>query len=210
MYLKKLALIPVAVVAGTALALAGCGSSKPEDQASTSAHEEANSSPVETKDMWIKAARDGMTAAFGTVTNTSGEDLTLTGGKSDHADVVEMHETVSDGAGGMEMKHKEDGFTIKPGESKTFEPGGDHIMLMKMTKAIEPGEKITITVTSSQGDIPLEFTAKEFTGAKENYAPGDHSEHGGHDHGEHGGHDHGDHGDHAGHDHGEGGDEHNG
>lgn len=210
MYLKKLALIPVAVVAGTALALAGCGSSKPEDQASTSAHEEANSSPVETKDMWIKAARDGMTAAFGTVTNTSGEDLTLTGGKSDHADVVEMHETVSDGAGGMEMKHKEDGFTIKPGESKTFEPGGDHIMLMKMTKAIEPGEKVTITVTSSQGDIPLEFTAKEFTGAKENYAPGDHSEHGGHDHGEHGGHDHGDHGDHAGHDHGEGGDEHNG
>ncbi|PMD04875.1 copper chaperone PCu(A)C [Brevibacterium paucivorans] len=205
MYLKKLALIPVAVVAGTALALAGCGSSKPEDQASTSAHEEVNSSPVETKDMWIKAAKDGMTAAFGTVTNTSGEDLTLTGGKSDHADVVEMHETVSDGAGGMEMKHKEDGFTIKPGESKTFEPGGDHIMLMKMTKAIEPGEKVTITVTSSQGDIPLEFTAKEFTGAKENYAPGDHSEHGGH--GEHGGHDHGDH---AGHDHGEGGDEHNG
>ncbi|WP_293850715.1 copper chaperone PCu(A)C [uncultured Brevibacterium sp.] len=201
MYLKKLALIPVAVVAGSALALAGCGSSKPENQASTSAHEEANSSPVETKDMWIKAAKDGMTAAFGTVTNTSGEDLTLTGGKSGHADVVEMHETVSDGAGGMEMKHKEDGFTIKPGESKTFEPGGDHIMLMKMTKAIEPGEKITITVTSSQGDIPLEFTAKEFTGAKENYAPGDHG-----DHSEHGGH-----GDHAGHgDHGEGGDEHNG
>lgn len=211
MYLKKLALIPVAVVAGTALALAGCGSPKPEDKASTSAHEEANSSPVETKDMWIKAAKDGMTAAFGTVTNTSGEDLTLTGGKSDHADVVEMHETVSDGAGGMEMKHKEDGFTIKPGESKTFEPGGDHIMLMKMTKAIEPGEKVTITVTSSQGDIPLEFTAKEFAGAKENYAPGDHgdhSEHGGH--GDHAGHDHGDHGDHAGHDHGEGGDEHNG
>lgn len=201
MYLKKLALIPAAVVAGAALALAGCGSSKPENQASTSAHEEANSSPVETKDMWIKAAKDGMTAAFGTVTNTSGEDLTLTGGKSGHADVVEMHETVSDGAGGMEMKHKEDGFTIKPGESKTFEPGGDHIMLMKMTKAIEPGEKITITVTSSQGDIPLEFTAKEFTGAKENYAPGDHG-----DHSEHGGH-----GDHAGHgDHGEGGDEHNG
>lgn len=197
MYLKKLALIPVAVVAGSALALAGCGSSKPEDKASTSAHEEANSSPVETKDMWIKAAKDGMTAAFGTVTNTSGEDLTLTGGKSDHADVVEMHETVSDGAGGMEMKHKEDGFTIKPGESKTFEPGGDHIMLMKMTKAIEPGEKITITVTSSQGDIPLEFTAKEFTGAKENYAPGDHA---GHDHGDHAGHG----------DHGEGGDEHNG
>ena len=202
MYLKKLALIPVAVVAGTALTLAGCGEPKPEDKASTSAHEDANSSPVETKDMWIKAAKDGMTAAFGTVTNTSGKDLTLTGGKSDHADIVEMHETVSDGAGGMEMKHKEDGFTIKPGESKTFEPGGDHIMLMKMTKAIEPGEKVTITVTSSQGDIPLEFTAKEFAGAQENYAPGDHSEHG-----DHAGHEHGDH---AGHEHGEGGDEHNG
>lgn len=197
MYLKKLTLIPVAVVAGSALALAGCGSSKPQDNASTSAHEDANSSPVETKDMWIKAAKDGMTAAFGTVTNTSGQDLTLTGGKSDHADVVEMHETVSDGAGGMEMKHKEDGFTIKPGESKTFEPGGDHIMLMKMTKAIEPGEKITITMTSSHGDIPIEFTAKEFAGAQENYAPGDHSEQG-------------DHGDQGGHEHEEGGDEHNG
>lgn len=180
MHFKKLALIPAAVVTGAALTLTGCGSAQPSDSASAGAQEEANSSPVETKDMWIKAAKDGMTGAFGTVTNTSGEDLTLTGGKSDHAQIVEMHETVSDGAGGMQMKHKEDGFTIKPGESKTFEPGGDHIMLMKMTQAIEPGEKITITVSSSQGDIPLEFTAKEFTGAQENYAPGDHSKHEGH------------------------------
>lgn len=210
MNLKKFSLIPAAVVAGAALALTGCGSSLPTDNASAGAQEEANASPVETKDMWIKAAKDGMTGAFGTVTNTSDEDLTITGGKSDHADIVEMHETVSDGAGGMQMKRKEDGFTIKPGESKTFEPGGDHIMLMKMTKAIEPGEKITITVSSSQGDIPLEFTAKEFTGAQEEYAPGDHEGHG--DHADHGGHEgHGDHSGHSEHEgHGEGDDKHNG
>lgn len=212
MNLKKFSLIPVAVIAGAALALTGCGSSQPTDNASAGAQEEANASPVETKDMWIKAAKDGMTGAFGTVTNTSDEDLTITGGKSDHADIVEMHETVSDGAGGMQMKRKDEGFTIKPGESKTFEPGGDHIMLMKMTKAIEPGEKITITVSSSQGDIPLEFTAKEFTGAQEEYAPGDHSDHSEHEgHGEGGEHsDHEGHDEHSGHDHGEGDDKHNG
>ena len=186
MNFKKFSLFPVAVVAGAALALTGCGSSQPSDNASAGAQEEANASPVETKEMWIKAAKDGMTGAFGTVTNTSGQDLTLTGGKSDHADIVEMHETVSDGAGGMQMKRKDEGFTIKPGESKTF----------------EPGETITITVSSSQGDIPIEFTVKEFAGAQEEYAPGDHEGHEGH--GEGGG-------EHEGHgDHGEGDDKHNG
>lgn len=212
MNFKNFSLFPAAVVAGAALALTGCGSSQPSDNASAGAQEEANASPVETKEMWIKAAKDGMTGAFGTVTNTSDEDLTITGGKSDHADIVEMHETVSDGAGGMQMKRKDEGFTIKPGESKTFEPGGDHIMLMKMTKAIEPGEKVTITVSSSQGDIPIEFTAKEFAGAQEEYAPGDHSEHEGHEgHGEGGGEHEGHEGHGDGHgDHGEGDDKHNG
>lgn len=183
MNLKKLAVVPAALALGTAVALTGCGSSEPSDNATASQTQQA--SPVEAKELWIKAAKDNMTGAFGTVTNTSDQDLTITGGKSDYADIVEMHETVSDGAGGMQMKRKDEGFTIKPGESKMFEPGGDHIMLMKITKPIEPGEKITITLDSSQGEIPLEFTAKEFSGAQENYAPeGDHSGHEGMDNGD--------------------------
>lgn len=110
------------------------------------------------------------------------------------------------------MQEKKDGFTIPAGRSLSLKPGGDHIMVMGLAKPIKPGEEISLDlVTADQQTIPVTAVAKDYSGAQENYAPGeaddegdgagaDHTdmEHGvmGHGQKDHGEMDHGDHGDH--------------
>ena len=106
------------------------------------------------------------------------------------------------------MQEKKGGFTIPAGESLDFEPGGDHIMIMGLQKAIKPGEQISLDLVTADGEtVEVTAVAKEYSGAQEDYAPGeaegsgdDHSEHGEHgddgDSGDHEDSDHGDHGDH--------------
>jgi copper(I)-binding protein len=206
--------LPIAVVIG----LSGCGQSGSQaaDSSQPEASDSASNSPASSQvdadalsldDAWVKAAEDGMTAVFGEVRNNTDHDINLVEAKYPDAKMVELHETSEDGSGGMSMQEKEGGFDIPAGESLSLEPGGDHIMIMGLKKAIRPGEEITLElVTADHQSIEVTAVAKEYSGAEENYAPGeaegaesgdDHGDHG--DHGGHGDHedsDHGDHGDH--------------
>ena len=174
----------LAAAAGLALAfgLSACGSSAGSGNAAANGSEtsQAQDSAADSaqaltiSDAWIKATDEQMTGAFGVVTNNTDADIQITGGSAEIAGMVELHETAADGSGGMSMRQKEGGFSVAPGESLTFQPGGDHIMLMKLKNPVAAGEAVQITLKTSAGDIPLEFTAKEFSGAQENYAPGDH------------------------------------
>lgn len=212
--------LPIAVAIG----LAGCGqddskaagSTQTDGGSSTSA--ESSESAVDAEALsfdgaWVKAADDGMTAVFGKLQNNTDKDINLVEAKYPDAEMVELHETESDGSGGMKMQEKKGGFTIPAGESLDFEPGGDHIMIMGLKKAIKPGEEISLDLVTADGEtVGVTAVAKEYSGAQEEYAPGeaegssdDHSDHGEHgDDGEHAGADsddhedpdHGDHGDH--------------
>lgn len=168
-------LVALLSAATCAALLSGCGSTQPanklEGTATQAAASQAPESQLQVIQPWIKAAKDGMTAAFATVKNTTSTDVTVTGASTEYAKTVELHETKSDGAGGMKMSAKEGGFTIPAGQTLTLEPGGDHIMVMGITKPIKPGDTITMTLTTSAGEMPVTFTAKEFSGAQENYAP---------------------------------------
>ncbi|UVI35877.1 copper chaperone PCu(A)C [Brevibacterium spongiae] len=200
--------LPIAVVIG----LTGCGSSEGQaaDSPQTEAGDSASNSPAGTQvdaealsfdDAWVKAAEDGMTAVFGEVSNNTDHDINLVEAKYPDAKMVELHETAEDGSGGMSMQEKEGGFDIPAGESLSLEPGGDHIMIMGLKKAINPGEQISLElVTADDQTIEVTAVAKEYSGAQEDYAPGeaDHGDHEGSNH-EDSGHedsDHGDHGDH--------------
>lgn len=152
------------------------------------------SGSITVTDPWVKAADDGMTAAFGTVVNGTGSDLVLTAVTTPATDMVQLHETTSDGSGGMSMQEKEDGFELPAGAELVLEPGGDHIMLMDLPEPLQPGDEIELTLVFSEGtEYPFTATVKDFTGAEENYAPGegDEASDGGGGHDEHG--DHGDH-----------------
>ncbi len=181
----------MAALAAATLALAGCGG----DTATTAAD------ALKVDEPWTKAVSQdkGMTGVFATIENEGKETITITGAESDVAGKVELHETTGDGKGGMSMKEKEGGFELAAGDTLELKPGGDHIMLMDLKQGIEPGEEIKITVKTSAGDFDLTASAREFTGAKEEYAPdehdhGEHMDHGDMDHGDMGhGDDHEDH-----------------
>ncbi|MCS6711894.1 copper chaperone PCu(A)C [Brachybacterium sp. EF45031] len=150
---------------GTSAAEAATATSAPSDGGA------AGDAPVEIHDAWAKAAETGMTGVFARIVNTGDATITLVAAESDAASRVELHETAPDGSGGMSMNQKEGGFPIEPGAALELAPGGDHIMLMGLTRPVPPGESITITLRFADGStVALEAVAKEFAGANESYA----------------------------------------
>lgn len=202
--------LPIAVAIG----LAGCGhddstaAGSTQAGGSSSASADTVDSRVDAEALsldgaWVKAADDGMTAVFGELKNNTDQDITLVEAKYADAKMVQLHETEGDGSGGMSMQEKKGGFTIPAGESLDLEPGGDHIMIMGLKKAIKPGEQISLDLVTADGEtVEVTAVATEYSGAQEDYAPGEaegssdgeNADHA--DDGDDEGSDHGDHGDH--------------
>jgi copper(I)-binding protein len=149
---------------GAAL-LVGCASpSEPRSEADS----------VTVHDTWVKAADHGMTAAFGTLTNTGGTQVRIVSASTPAAANVELHEVVSDD-GAMTMRPKAGGFVIPAGGDAELRPGGDHIMLMDLTGPLDPGADVDIVVTFDDGStLPITAQVRDFPGADENYEPHHH------------------------------------
>lgn len=158
------------LLAAAALALSGCASTAAPAETPTASAGQS----VTITDAWVKAAESGMSAAFGTLENTSGHDITLVSAESPASTMLELHETVENDSGEMVMQQKEGGFVIPAGGSVALEPGGNHIMLMDLVSPLVAGEEATFTLTFSD-DSTYEFTApvKDYSGANENYEGGD-------------------------------------
>ncbi|MGW5077601.1 copper chaperone PCu(A)C [Micromonospora echinospora] len=169
-FLRPAALIGAAVLAAS---VAACGSADatPTATPSASAPASAAAGVLTIRDPWVKAADKGMTAAFGTLVNDSDTDVTITGVSTD-VSRAELHEmAMKDGK--MVMQAKQGGVVVKARSQAALEPGGDHLMLMDLTRPVRPGDQLDITLTFADGRTQT-FTAvaKPFTGAQESYAPG--------------------------------------
>lgn len=172
-------------------ALTGCSadgnqaSDETQAPAASSAEDNAGTEQVvELADGWAKAADSNMTSVFGSLTNSGDQSVTLEAiDASGVAGVAELHETVmNDQTGSTEMKRVEGGFEIAPGETKTLEPGGDHMMLMELQCAVKSGTDLTLEL-GFDNDRTQEITVpvRDYAGAQEHYAPGEeHSGHGEH------------------------------
>ncbi len=191
----------ISLAAATTLALAGCGAYD-EGQAASQA---SNAAPDSTSaalttlvasETWAKAIDAGMTSAFGTIKNPTGQDITVTGVSSPASKTAELHETVMDADGTMKMQAKQGGFTVPAHGELVLEPGAGHIMLMDLVKPVAAGDDIILTLELGNGQ-ELAFTAqvKDFSGANESYGDieGADTDHGGMDHSgmDHSGMDHG-------------------
>lgn len=166
------------VIAG--LALAGCAANEQVD-----ANDGQAAEIFAVEDPWIKATEesldetsdDTMTGAFVHLTNVSGEDQTIVGAKAEIAEVVELHEVIDDG-GASVMQEKPGGFPVAADEGYELNPGEDHIMLMQLADEISPGDAIDITLELENGESQtIEFIAKEYVGAQENYGDVDDATH---------------------------------
>ena len=158
---SKLSLFTAAAL----LALTGC----------TSAAAPA-SDEIKIVDGWVRVSEysdhvGGMTGAFASFTNKTDHTVTILGGSTDIAPMVQTHEVVMN-KGAMVMQEKKGGIAIKPGETVTLEPGGLHIMLMNLKKAILEGDKITLTIDfDGAKDVTVTWPAKASLAGDETYKP---------------------------------------
>ncbi|GAB3841072.1 copper chaperone PCu(A)C [Dactylosporangium cerinum] len=159
--------------AGAVLVLAlttACGAGEPAT--GTPAAGSSRQAGLVVRDPWVKTAKSGMSAAYGTVQNTTGKDVVVVSATSAVSPAIELHETTTvDGK--MAMRPKAGGFVIPAGGTHEFKPGGDHLMLMDVTTEVKAGDQVTFTLTLQDGGT-VQFTAlgKDFAGGNETYQPG--------------------------------------
>ncbi|MDZ4729675.1 MAG: copper chaperone PCu(A)C, partial [Xanthomonadales bacterium] len=89
----------------------------------------------------------GMTAAYGELHNKSNETVRLEAYDSDAFANVSLHRSVI--VDGVSRMRAQSNVEIAPGESLVLEPGGLHLMLMRSTRALSPGDEIEIGISSS-------------------------------------------------------------
>lgn len=137
----------------------------------------AQSGSVEITDYWVKSSEmsttGGMTAVYGTITNTTGEDVVLIGGTTAAAGVVEVHEMSMIG-GEMKMQEIDGGLVIPAGQSVMLEPGGNHLMLMMLQSDVLAGDTIEVLFDfEGTEDIVLsDVVGKPAEGGDEEYHSG--------------------------------------
>jgi hypothetical protein len=107
---------------------------------------------VHVADVYARAsARSG--AVFMTITNHAAADDTLIAASTDVAERVELHTHVMDASGVMAMVEVEGGFTIPGGSTRVLQRGGDHIMLLGLTRPLADGDRFTLTLTFARGEV---------------------------------------------------------
>lgn len=89
-------------------------------------------------------------AVFFTVENHASEDDRLIAVASDAAGKVEMHTHSQNADGVMTMPAVPEGFPIAAGGELVLQRGGNHIMLMGLTRALKDGDVINVTLTFEQ------------------------------------------------------------
>jgi copper(I)-binding protein len=83
------------------------------------------------------------TGAFVTLTSTT--DAKVVGAASPAAAMVEIHESMTHG--GVNHMNAVDAVALPAGKAVSLKPGGHHVMLMGLVKALKPGDTVPITFT---------------------------------------------------------------
>lgn len=148
----------------SAVSITGCSTDEPKTVTDTR-------TGIIIEDAWVRAseysaAAGGMTGVFAKITNRGDKTITLVGGSTDIAKMVQTHEVVD----GMMQEIKE-GIEIHVGQTLVLQPGGKHVMLIDIVKPIVVGDKITFTFKFDKADSQtFTLTAKESEGGDETYS----------------------------------------
>lgn len=97
-------------------------------------------------------------AVYFTLQNHSENDIILTGVSTDLAEMAGLHTSLESADGMMQMIPIDGGVLMPARTEHFFARGGDHIMLMGLTNALQDGDTITVTLTFDHAS-PLTFDA---------------------------------------------------
>jgi copper(I)-binding protein len=135
---------------------------------------------IEVKDVWARPAMTmkessgssgegvkmgkpmpGTGAVFMLLKNVGGEPDRLTGGQTDVAEVVEIHETVMEGEV-MKMQMLPDGLEVPAKEEVMLKPGSYHVMLIGIKRDLKVGDTFSIDLQfEDSGTIRVEPEVRE-------------------------------------------------
>jgi len=124
-------------------------------------------SPIRVEDAWARQApmmpqaghmHGGTGAVYVTLQNTGAASDALVGASSEAADVVELHETIREGEV-MRMRPVAK-LELPAGGVQEMKPGGYHIMLINLKRALRPGDRVPLTLTFTNAapvslDVPV-------------------------------------------------------
>lgn len=126
-------------------------------------------------DVYARITAGGSGAVFLMIHNNTDTDDRLLAVRADIAEKVELHTHVESADGVMQMTRIEGGIPLPAGEMHALERGGDHVMLMGLTQALQDGDSFPLTLTFEQaGDITVTAVVDNAR------APGDAHDHSGH------------------------------
>jgi hypothetical protein len=104
-------------------------------------------------------AGSGNSAAYATLVNLGLTPDALIAATSDAAAAVEIHESYQES--GMMMMRPVGKIDVPGGRKIEMKPGGYHIMLLNLLRALEPGQVIDLTlVFDNAGKIPVKAPVK--------------------------------------------------
>lgn len=91
--------------------------------------------------------------AYLTIINADSTAVALTGAASSYATAVEVHETMDHN--GMTHMMARPSLPIGARDSVVMKPGGVHMMLVGLTRALREGDSVPLTLRFSRGDSVL-------------------------------------------------------
>jgi periplasmic copper chaperone A len=110
---------------------------------------------------WIQAVPGTVsdTAAFMTLTNSGKSVLRLVGAATPIAGLVHPMITTTKGKGKMMGMESTPALEIPPGGTLVLAPGGNHLMIMGLKRALKTGETVPLTLKIEPGNQELPVNA---------------------------------------------------
>lgn len=102
---------------------------------------------------WVREPNPArpIASAFMTIINTSDNAITLVGARSEAAEVVEIHDMQTvDGVMKMRMLGS---LEIPANSSVKLEPGGLHLMMIRLTRELKAGDEVEIELEDDSGTL---------------------------------------------------------
>jgi hypothetical protein len=130
---------------------------------------------------YARIGASGSGAVFFDIVNHSDQPDRLVSATSDVAAKVELHTHVQDASGVMRMIEVKDGIPFGGKETRSLMRGGDHVMLMGVSRPLAQGDVFPLTLTFERGeiitiDVPVDNDRQPAHGGMTH----DHSGHSGH------------------------------
>lgn len=114
----------------------------------------AKSPHVSFEGAWARPADVGYNSAlYLQIKNDGDTPLVIVDAGCDHVRKVELHETIEvDGVSKMIPMDAARPWTVAPGETLSLAPGGKHVMLIGLTRPLEEGARVEVTLMTKDGE----------------------------------------------------------